>query len=354
MKILFVVPYPVGKAPSQRFRFEQYFDILLEAGYIYDIAPFLDDKTWSILYKPGFLLKKSIGIILGFFRRLFLLFQVSDYDFIFIHREAAPIGPPWFEWVVAKVFKKRVIFDFDDAIWIPNTSESNKIVAGIKWHQKVDSICRWAYKISCGNAYLRSYALQFNSSVVVNPTTIDTIRLHNRVKEQNAFKVVIGWTGTHSTMKYLDPIIPILKNLEEKYAFDFKVISNQPPSFTLKSMVFTVWNKESEIQDLLSFNVGLMPLEDDQWAKGKCAFKALQYMALGIPALVSPVGMNTEVVDDGVNGFICYKQEDWYRSLEKLIVDANLRKELGEAAREKIERIYAVTANWDNFLALFQ
>lgn len=354
MKILFVVPYPLGKAPSQRFRFEQYLDFLTQAGWQYTFAPFINESTWHILYKPGHLVQKALGILQGFLKRFLFLFSVPRYNYIFIHREATPIGPPWFEWVVAKVLKKKIIYDFDDAIWIANTSENNKIVAGIKWHHKVGSICRWAYKISCGNSYLQSFAQQYNPRAVVNPTTIDTVNLHNQIKDQRTEKIVIGWTGTHSTMKYLEPIIPVLQQLEEKYSFEFKVISNQPPEFALRSLVFKPWQKETEIADLLTFNVGLMPLEDDRWAKGKCAFKALQYMALGIPALVSPVGMNTEVVDDGVNGFICQTPQDWYNKLESTINNAGLRASLGEAARQKIEKAYAVVANRTTFLGLFK
>ncbi|UOQ76187.1 hypothetical protein MUN84_16530 [Hymenobacter sp. 5516J-16] len=186
MQILFLVPYPTGKAPSQRFRFEQYFDFLTAAGYRYRVAPFISEATWAILYKPGHQLQKVAGILGGFLRRFGLLFVVPKYDYVFIHREASPIGPPVFEWVIAKLLGKKIIYDFDDAIWIPNTSEANKIVAGVKWHHKVGSICRWAYKVSCGNAYLRDYARQFNPNAVVNPTTIDTEHLHNQVRDQQA------------------------------------------------------------------------------------------------------------------------------------------------------------------------
>ncbi|RZJ93265.1 MAG: glycosyltransferase family 1 protein, partial [Hymenobacter sp.] len=256
-----------------------------------------------------------------------------------------------------KVLRKRVIYDFDDAIWLANTSEANKVAAGLKWHHKVDSICGWAYKNSCGNEYLATYARRFNTHTVVNPTTIDTEHLHNQVRNQLApGPLVIGWTGTHSTLKYLRPLVPVLAQLEaEGLDFEFRVISNQPPDFNqpLRSLRFVPWQKTSEILDLLTFHVGLMPLEDDQWAKGKCAFKALQYMALGIPALVSPVGMNTEVVQDGVNGYICREPAEWLRHLRHLLTTPAQRQRLGQAARATIEKRYSVRANTANFLALF-
>ncbi|HEX8349553.1 MAG TPA: glycosyltransferase family 4 protein [Hymenobacter sp.] len=354
MQILFIVPYPPGKAPSQRFRFEQYLDLLTAAGHSWHLAPFISVATWSILYKPGHTVAKALGIIGGFLRRIGLLFTVPKYDYIFIHREASPIGPPIFEWIIAKVLNKKIIYDFDDAIWIANTSEANKLVAGIKWHHKVESICRWAYKVSCGNAYLRDYAQQFNRNAIVNPTTIDTERLHNQVKDQMApGPLVIGWTGTHSTLKYIDQVVPVLAKLEQEFKFEFRVISNQPPQLPLRSLVYQPWAKETEIADLLTFHIGLMPLENDLWAKGKCAFKALQYMALGVPALVSPVGMNTEVVADGENGFVCTTPAEWENALRTSLQDQKLRVYLGKAARKTVEERYSVTANRRTFLTLF-
>ncbi|ALW87094.1 group 1 glycosyl transferase [Hymenobacter sedentarius] len=355
MRILFLVPYPAGRAPSQRFRFEQYLDELTAHGFHYHLAPFLSVATWDILYKPGRAAAKAVGILSGFMRRLKLLFTVPSYDFVFVHREAAPIGPPVFEWLIANVLRKKIIYDFDDAIWLANTSEANKIAAGVKWHHKVADICRWAYKNSCGNAYLAEYAQQYSSSTVINPTTIDTVRLHNRVRDQAApGRLVIGWTGTHSTLKYLDQVVPVLSKLEaEGLDFEFRVISNQPPKLPLRSLVYLPWRKDTEIADLLGFHVGLMPLEDDLWAKGKCAFKALQYMALGIPALVSPVGMNSEVVEHGHNGFVCAMPIHWESSLRQLLADTGLRQQFGQMARSTIEQRYSVQSNTRNFLSLF-
>lgn len=353
MTILFIFPYPHGTAASQRFRFEQYLNILSNNGITYSLAPFLDSQTWQILYKDGHTIQKLWGILKGFLKRIRLLFSVNKYDFVFVHREASPIGPPVFEWLITQLFKKKLIYDFDDAIWLSNTSSANKIAARIKWHQKTATICRWAYKISAGNQYLADYARQFNTQVVINPTTIDTVHVHNQVKDQRTSHLVIGWTGTHSTIGYLDDIIPVLKELEKEYTFTFLVISDKAPAFKLKSLKYVPWNKKDEIADLLKMNIGLMPLSEDQWAKGKCGFKALQYMALGIPALVSPVGVNTEIVDNNHDGFICTTDEEWYRNIRLLLQNDELRSKLGLAAREKVENKYSVQANCRNFLNLF-
>jgi glycosyltransferase involved in cell wall biosynthesis len=353
LKVLFIFPYPHGTAASQRFRFEQYLPFLAEAGITYRLEPFLDDKTWKILYRPGYGMAKVWGILKGFGRRIRLLTRISHFDFVFIHREAAPLGPPVLEWVMAKVLRKRIIFDFDDAIWLPNTSATNRIAAGLKWHHKTSSICRWAYKISAGNAYLAEYAKQYNCDVAVNPTTIDTAGLHNQIKDQANGDLVIGWTGTHSTINYLNLLLPVLQNLEEKHQFTFLVISDRKPAFHLNSLRFIPWNKASEREDLLSMHVGIMPLTDDPWARGKCGFKALQYMALGIPAVASPVGVNGDIIRHGENGYLCRTADEWKEVLTKLLGDADLRTRMGKSARNTVQSRYSVQANRLTFLRFF-
>jgi len=367
MNLLFLVPYPLGVAPSQRFRFEQYFHELEKKNIAFVVVPFLDDKIWDVLYLKGNFMHKIFAVLKGFIKRYLLLFSLYKYDYIFIHREASPIGPPLLEWLIAKLFRKKIIFDFDDAIWIPNTSESNKFFSVLKFYGNTKYICKWAYKISCGNDYLCDYARQFNSNVVYNPTTIDTDNYHNPVGRdyippgsyleaigtRPTKKLVIGWTGSHSTVQYLDDLIPVFKELEKEFEFEFCVISDRKPKFNLKSLNYIIWRKETEVEDLLRFDVGIMPLRDDKWSKGKCGFKALQYMALGIPALVSPVGVNTKIVDHNINGFICNTNDDWKKSLSLLFSDRNKLNELSANTREKIINKYSVKSNTDNFLLLF-
>lgn len=351
--IIFLCPYPQGGAPSQRFRFEQYLGLLTENGFSYRIAGFLDEETNRILYQPGHALKKSLGVITGFLRRLILLPALYQADYVFIHREATPLGPPWLEWIIAKLLKKKIIYDFDDAIWLADTSGVNRFMVKLKWQQKVASICRWSYKVSCGNDYLCNFARQHHENVVLNPTTIDTAHYHHQLKNQQDQPLTIGWTGSHSTMKYLKSIESVLQKLEEQYRFRFVVISNRLPEMKLKSLHFIPWKEVTEVEDLLQLHIGLMPLPDDPWAKGKCGFKALQYLSLGIPALVSPVGVNTKIVKHGVNGYYCASEEDWYRYLSELLKDHELRTRLGLAGRKKMEKEYSVQANAVNFLSLF-
>ncbi|WP_187263197.1 glycosyltransferase family 4 protein [Pontibacter beigongshangensis] len=353
MKVLFVVPYPLGQAASQRFRFEQYLPQLEQKGVLIQVIPFWSSSSWRVLYQRGKIIQKIGGLLQGFLKRGLLITRLHQYDIVFIHREATPVGPPWFEWLVAKVWKKRIIFDFDDAIWLPDASVGNTIAARLKWHHKTAAICSWSYRVSCGNSYLQQYALAFNKASVLMPTTIDTRQQHKRQKQQSSQTVTVGWTGSHSTLPYLRLVEPVLQQLQQQYQFEFVVIADKAPELNLISCTYVPWRKETEVEDLLRLNIGIMPLPDTEWAKGKCAFKALQYMALGIPAVVSAVGANKSAVVDGITGFCCSTPEEWYKRLEQLILDPELRAKMGAAGRAQVEEHYSVTANTTTFLSLF-
>jgi glycosyltransferase involved in cell wall biosynthesis len=353
-KILFIAPYPFDEAPSQRFRFEQYFNFLRENNFEIHFSPFLDQKTWKTLYSEGKVLRKMLGVVRSFLKRFLLLFTLYKYDFVFIHREASHIGPPIFEFLIAKVFRKKYNYDFDDAIWLPNYSETNARFHRLKAYWKVRYCIKWAGSISAGNDYLANYARKFNSNVQVIPTTIDTENHHNLQTDYHQEKLVIGWTGTHTTMRYLDFIVPVIKELEQKYDFEFLVISNEAPAYHLKSLRFLKWRRETEISDLARISIGVMPLEMDIWSEGKCGFKGLQYMSLGIPALMSPVGVNTQIVSHSENGFLPIKLEDWRVQLETLLLDVDLRNKIGEAGKKTIDERYSVLSNQSNYLSLFQ
>jgi len=355
--IYFLVPYPKGQAPSQRFRFEQYFDVLKENDIKVKVKSFYSIKTWGILHREGNVSLKIFTIILSFWKRFFHVFATFNFDVVFIHREVTPLGPPFFEWFLKSVLRKKIVYDFDDAIWLPNYSEANTDFHKLKNYKKVHSIMKWASIVSCGNDYLKQYASQFNSYVVVNPTTIDTVNYHNPIlfnqrKGANS-KPVIGWTGTHTTAKYLDFLVPILEKLSEDYEFEMCVISNEKPAVELKNLRFVKWSKETEIEDLLRFDIGVMPLANNKWAKGKCGFKALQYMSLGIPTIASPVGVNLDIIDHKENGFLAESANEWYEALSYFLRDNINRTNMSASAITKVANYYSVKSNTSNFLRLF-
>ena len=354
MKILFVIPYPTGEAPSQRFRFEHYYPFLDENGIIYKVEPFWSASIWKILYAPGKKISKVLGLTKGFLKRILLLFQLPFFNFIYIHREATPIGPPWFEWLARYIFRKKIIYDFDDAIWIPAVSDNNRAALKFRNFKKTAQICKWSYKVSVGNQFLGDYASKFNKNIIWMPTVVNTENRHNLVQDQHTKNPNIGWTGTFSTLKYLDELIDVLKELEAVYNTCFIVIADKDPQLPLANYRFIPWNRDTEITDLLQFHIGIMPLTDDDLSRGKCGFKAIQYMSLGIPAVVSSVGANKEIIKDGETGFVCSTKNEWKESLSKLLSDHERRISMGEASRERIINRYSVSSTKQDFLKLFK
>lgn len=354
VKVLFMVPYPVRHAPSQRFRVELFEPYLQEAGIEYKIAPFISARTWDILYKKGSAIQKATGIIKGYIKRLkTVLFDVHQYDYVFVHREAAPMGPPVFEWIVTKLWRKKMIYDFDDAIWIPNTSSENRLASWLKSFWKVRYICRWAHTVVGGNDYLCNYARQFNDNVVLIPTCVDMDKMHNGVKEHASGQVTIGWTGSHSTIPYLDEIMDVLMHAEQELNTKFILIANKKPELPLRNWEFIPWNEMTEIKDLLRIDIGVMPLKDDAWSEGKCGFKLIQYLSLGIPAVASPVGVNKVIVDEGINGYLCSAPNEWKSALKTLVSDTGFRKKAGMAGRLKMQQGYSIAANKEKIIRLF-
>jgi glycosyltransferase involved in cell wall biosynthesis len=166
--------------------------------------------------------------------------------------------------------------------------------------------------------------------------------------------LTIGWTGSHSTLMYLDPVIPVFQELQEEFDFEFVVIANRDPKLKLKNYRFIKWTEENEVTDLQQMDIGIMPLEDTEWAKGKCGFKLIQYGAVGIPSVASPVGVNSQVLVDNKTGFLASTADEWKTSLSKLLNDKALREKMGRQAREHIVANYSVESQKEKFLSLFE
>lgn len=340
-------------APSQRFRVEIFLPALAKAGYSFHLLSFMDQKSWDILYKPGNRFLKAWGTIKGYFRRIIHLFLSIKADYIFIHREATPLGPPIFEWLLAKVFRKRIIHEYDDAIWIPGGEEVSFKKKLLKATWKIKYIIKWSYKVAAGNVFLCDYARQYNSSVFLIPTVVDTEQGHYKQRDQyKDNKVVVGWTGTHSTLHNLELINGVIPELKKQVDFDFLIISNKPPKWNFE-FIYKQWELETEQDDLLKMHIGIMPLKEGPWFEGKCGFKLIQYHACGIPAIASPVGVNSLITLQGETGFIAGDHDEWKKYLKKLIADASLRSKMGEAARKHIEKNYSLHNLLPAFISLF-
>lgn len=361
-KILFILPHSIRKGPSQRYRVGLFLPELDSRGIQYKLAEFFDEASTKILYEPGHMLQKIWIMIKGYLKRFYtVLFQAWRYDYVFVQRGASPVGPPIFEWLLAKVLRKKIIYDFDDAIWMQNNdamkmanvSRQSVIAGWFKAFWKVKYICKWSYKVVGGNDFLCDYARQYNKNTLRIPTCVDTGRYHNKQKVHHDGDLVIGWTGSHTTLLYLDEIKDVLIELQKELDFSFLVICNKPPEWTMDKLLFVKWSSETEVEDLLKMDIGIMPLKETKWTLGKCGFKLIQYMSLGIPSVASPAGVNREIIDHEKNGFICNSPEEWKSAFRKLLADRDLRQQMGEAGRKKIVDHYSIRSQAEAFAGLF-
>ncbi|MBL7129838.1 MAG: glycosyltransferase family 4 protein [Candidatus Omnitrophica bacterium] len=348
MKILFISPVPVEGAGC-RFRIYQYFPYLKEHNIKVKLSPFLFSSYFNIVYKPGKVFLKIIYFFFGTLRRFYDLVRASGYDIIFVYRESYPVGPPIFEYIL-HFLGKPIICDFDDAIFLPNTSRANRFLRLWRRHHNIDKIIQLSDCVITGNDYLKNYALKFHKNVSVLPTVIDPNRYIPATGDKHSRneKLVIGWIGSATTQDYLVPFIPIFKKLTEKYKDIFlKIVSNNFafPEKLNNSVIFQEWSLKSELEDLQSFDIGIMPMPDNNWTRGKCGFKAILYMSISIPVVCSPVGANTKIIQDGVNGFLANSDEEWLQKLSQLIEDPGLRDELGRLGRKTVEENFSLNVN---------
>ena len=344
MKILFISPIPVEGAAC-RFRIYQYLPYLRKHNVKVTLSPFLFSLYFRIVYKPGKLSLKVIFFFLSTLRRLYDLIRVLNYDIVFIYREVYPVGPPVIEYIL-RFFGKKIIFDFDDAIFLPNTSQVNRFLKLLRPPGNVDKIIRLSDCVIVGNTYLESYGLKFNKNIFVLPTVVNTNQYIPKGKGNHSktAKVIIGWIGSPTTQDYVKDFIPIFMKLNEKYKSIFlKIVGSNFKSAAEfgNNIILQKWSLRNELNDLQSFDIGIMPMPDNSWTRGKCGFKAILCMSVGIPVVCSRVGVNTEVVQDGVNGFLADSQREWCEKLSLLIENQDLRRSFGIAGRQT--KHYVVT-----------
>ncbi len=337
MRVLALLPHPTGRVPGQRYRIEQWAPLLRQEGIEVVFSPFLAPAASDILYQPGHLVRKALATVRGYGRRLAEVSRPSLPEVVYVHREAAFLGPAWLERLFA--WRRPLVLDFDDAIYLADTSAANAWVRVLKSPGKTAALCRLSSHVTVGNEVLAEFARNHTTRVSVIPTTIDT-DLYRPVTRSPNPRPVIGWTGSLTTLRYLLELAPTLIRLRAREDFELRVIGGQ---VEIEGLAVTClpWRAESEVADLLGMDVGLMPLSDDPWSRGKCALKALQYMALGIPPVVSPVGVNARLIRHGENGLLAASPEEWIASLTALLRDSALRERLGRAARQTVEQEFS-------------
>ncbi len=352
-KILAIVQHRKDRSPGQRFRFEHYIPYLEQNGYQIIFSNIISEKDDNIFYSRGKYLSKLRIVIKSFFHRRRDLKIARNCSAVFIYREAFMLGTIYFERKLSKT-GVPVIFDFDDSIWLNDTSDGNKNLAWLKRTKKTDDICKYADLVTTGNDYLTEYAKTHNQNSVVIPTTINT-DFHKTIPSKKTDKICIGWTGTSTTLKHLYRILPVMQQLKEKFGEQiyFKVIVNSDKWDKKPEVKLVQWKLETEREDLAEFDIGIMPLPDNEWTRGKCGFKGLLCMSMEIPVVMSPVGVNNDIINHGENGFLCETNNEWFETICKLIESKDLRTKLGKNGRKTVEEKYSVNALNKKVLAIF-
>lgn len=343
-KMLFMGLHRPNRSPSQRFRFEQFQSFLEQNGYDIDYFFIINAADDNVFYAPGHYLAKVCILFKSIFKLLFKTLVVHRYQLVFVQREAFMLGTVFFERIIAR--KTKMVFDFDDSIWLQNVSEANQSLSFLKDAQKTAKLIELADLVLAGNSYLQQYALQYNKQTQLLPTVVDTSHYQSASQGSSTSPICIGWSGSFSTVPYFETIVPVLIRLKKKYgnSIYFKLIGDVNYYNEALELRGTAWTASTELAELAELDIGLMPLPDDEWTKGKCALKGLLYMSMGQVAVLSDVGVNASVIENGVDGFLCQGLESWFDTLSILIEDASLRQKIAQNGRNKVQTSYSVAS----------
>jgi glycosyltransferase involved in cell wall biosynthesis len=354
MKILFINPYPFDKAPSQRLKFEQYYGLFKKNGFEINEASFMSKHLYNIAHKEGNFFLKGYLILYAYLKRFLLLFTIFKYDIVYIHLWVTPIGPAFFEWIVLKLSKKT-IFDIDDLVYTKNSDAKWYINFFKGYNKPIFLIKNCDHVITC-TPYLDKFVKQYNKHTTDISSTVDTIERYFPInKYTNEKPIVIGWSGSHSTIKYLLTIKSVLAKIQAKYPqCIFKIMGGNNIAIEgINNLESLDWDNEIEIPTLQTFDIGLYPLPNEQWVHGKSGLKAIQYMALGIPTIATAIGANYRVIDHEKSGFLVSTEDEWVDTISKLIDNPTLRKEIGMNGRKKVEKEFSIHNNVEKYLSIF-
>lgn len=352
VRVLAIVPAILDRSPGQRFRIEQWEPFCAEAGVDLEFVAFESEHLHELLYAPGRHLAKAAEVAAGVLRRALHVRRARSCDAVFLYREAALLGPALFERLLGRS-GVPIVYDFDDAVFVPYLSPRNPAMSRMKFPGKTAAICRAAACVTVGNEYLADYARRWNDRVEVVPTTIDLSR-YTLADTATNDRPVIGWTGTHSTYQHLDGLQAALVTLAATHDFVVRVIGPEDYRMAGVDVENRRWRSGSEAEDLRGIDVGVMPLPDDPWSRGKCGAKALQYMGLGIATVCSPVGVNSEIVSHGVNGLLADSHDEWVTALSALLASAPERRRLGLAGRCTVETRFSAHVHGPRVAAILR
>ncbi len=342
-RILVLANKAPGIAPNQRYRSEQWAPRLKrDHGIELDLVPFESPELTDVLYARGHHARKAALVARDFIRRSQVILKARQYDAVLVVREAALIGPAIYERIVAWT-GKPLVFDFDDAIWAPGPDINNGVFTHLHFFGKTSTICRIADLCTVGNEYLADYARKRNRNTVVVPTSIELDDYPIIAEPSSTEPFVVCWTGSASTLAHFEYAREALERLASEIPLAVKIICSHPPKTPIAGaeMRFVPWRAESEARDVGDCHVGIMPLPDNKFTRGKCGLKALQYMATGRPVVLSPVGVNTNIVRHGENGFLASSPDEYVDALLQLARSARLRSRMGAAGRKTVEESFS-------------
>ncbi|MEQ8909571.1 MAG: glycosyltransferase family 4 protein [Vicingaceae bacterium] len=310
-------------------------------------------KFWDIVYKPGNFWKKVFWTIWGHFLRVRDLFRLPFYDGVYIFLWVTPFGPPVFERLFASL-NKNIIYDIDDMVFLGHVSDANKFILKLKGRSKMIYLMKKAKHVITCTPRLDKFVRQYNTNTTDISSTINTELYIPKSSYEEKSEYTLGWSGSHSTSKYLHLLDEVLKKVQKGYPIKLKVIGDK--NFHIEGLKIEAsdWNRETEVQELSKIDIGLYPLPNEPWVFGKSGLKALQYMALGIPTVATNIGANTRVIKEGVDGFLVNSDEEWVSCIVKLIENITLRERVGKAARRKVESTFSVKANEPTYLKILK
>jgi glycosyltransferase involved in cell wall biosynthesis len=310
-------------------------------------SPFADPELTALLQEPGHVLRKAWLTTGAFVRRSRELLRLPEHDAVVVHRAACLAGPPWVERHV-RSRGRPVVYDFDDAIFRLHSAAANRPFAWLKAPGKTATLCRVSDHVVVGNEFLAAYARGLNDCVTIVPSSIDTERSRPISRPPNP-RVVVGWMGSSTSQTYLEAAAPTLREVLAACPVELRVVSNRRPTLPGVDHTWRPWSAETEVREVAEFDVGIMPMPDDDWARGKCALKALQYMAMGVSTVASAVGANREVIEHGQNGFLAVTTPDWVECISRLADNADLRQALGREGRRTVEDRYSMRKSAEKF-----
>lgn len=323
-------------AAATRQRIVQAIPYLEREGIALHLAPLFDNAYLSGFFAQG--TRPVTAIIRAYVKRLIKLTTLHKYDFIWVQYELFPYLPC--EWLL-RLTKTPIITDYDDAIFHQYDQHQSPFVRALLG-RKLQSLLRRADMAFCGNAYLQAYVAQYCKHTAIIPTVVDVAHYAPRPRVDLVVPPKVGWVGSPSTWGYCKPLAPILSTLVAQQTVQMLVIGANHAANTALPFEYRTWDESREIADIHGMDIGIMPIPDAPWARGKCGYKLIQYMACGIPVIASPVGVNCEIVQHGVNGLLASTPEQWHAAIKQLAGDADLRNRMGQAGRKTVEERYSI------------